>query len=352
MHNQDPTKSEVTQASTEALAEARDALASAFHEDWRKTRLQEDGSFAPREKQTSDEAWIANHGVDTVDIANTAYEDLPLDWQQENRDAADVVVGILLEYDGFVPLNREEERNRVGDIVHHAWLERNDWAQGGDLDKPFWMLPVEEQDKDIHQINLGMQLWAQHTLAGKADKPVDYGEGPTAVIGQMLDVVRQDARTQEIVRTAQQPERQSVPLTPEQLTDEARQMIDRLYGAVQRWGKEPKVSFAGEKSYQRYDLSLSELKGDSDPTQVTILFGSSMGSVGTPELAQVTVYYFETPEAGWPRETFVDLHTGEDPRVSIVDYPYHQEDLSNTDLNTDAAVSQAKLTIETVPGIE
>jgi len=54
-------------------------LASAFHEDWRKTRKQEDGSFEPRIKETKDEAWIQKHGTNQVDIANTTFGELPED---------------------------------------------------------------------------------------------------------------------------------------------------------------------------------------------------------------------------------------------------------------------------------
>jgi hypothetical protein len=133
-------------------------LASALHEDWRKTRLQEDGTFEGRVKSTKDEAWIAGHGTDQVDIANTAYIDLPEDWQAENKAAAEVIVGILSESPEAPDLTDEEHINIVGEKIHKAWLARNEWAKGGDLDVPFKDLPADEQAKDINQLKIALSL--------------------------------------------------------------------------------------------------------------------------------------------------------------------------------------------------
>ncbi|MEI7674662.1 MAG: hypothetical protein WCI60_02910, partial [bacterium] len=131
-------------------------LASALHEDWRKTRLQEDGTFEGRVKPTKDEAWIAGHGTDQVDIANTEYVDLPEDWQAENKAAAEVIVGILSESPEAQDLSDEEHINMVGEKIHTAWLARNEWAKGGDLDVPFKDLPADEQAKDINQLKIAL----------------------------------------------------------------------------------------------------------------------------------------------------------------------------------------------------
>jgi len=133
-------------------------LASALHEDWRKTRLQEDGTFEPRVKPTTDEMWISIHGTDQVDIANTEYVDLPEDWQAENKAAAEVIVGILYESPEAQDLSDEEHINMVGEKIHTAWLARNDWAKGGDLDVPFKDLPADEQAKDINQLKIALSL--------------------------------------------------------------------------------------------------------------------------------------------------------------------------------------------------
>ncbi len=136
-------------------------LASALHEDWRKTRYNEaDGSYNPRVKPTKDEAWIEANGSDQVDIANTTYEGLPSDWQAENQAAAEVVVGILGEAGGRVDLADETVREQVGERIHSAWLDRNDWAKDGDLGKPFAELPADEQAKDINQMEIALQVFA------------------------------------------------------------------------------------------------------------------------------------------------------------------------------------------------
>jgi len=66
------------------MAKDRDSMvalvAGAAHEDWRKQWVEQNGN-KPRVKKTKDEAWIAAHGgTNEVDIAATAYADLPSDW--------------------------------------------------------------------------------------------------------------------------------------------------------------------------------------------------------------------------------------------------------------------------------
>lgn len=147
------------EASAEAKEAAVAALGSAFHENWRKTRLDEKGEYEPRVKETKDKVWKAAHSTDQVDIANTEYADLPEDWQAENKAAAEVVVGILDEANGNIDLSDPAVRTEVGDRVHEAWMARNDWAKGGELDKPFGQLPTDEQAKDIEQVEIGLGLF-------------------------------------------------------------------------------------------------------------------------------------------------------------------------------------------------
>lgn len=153
------TNKQEIENNSEIFNEAVAALASEFHEDWRKTRLNEDGSFEPRLKSTSDEAWIAKHGMNEVDIANTSYDDLPEDWQYENKQAATVVVNVLSEYNGSIELENDMIRSVVGEKIHSAWLERNSWAAGGELDVPFDNLSFEEQEKDIDQIRVAKRVF-------------------------------------------------------------------------------------------------------------------------------------------------------------------------------------------------
>lgn len=137
-------------------------VANTFHESWRQTRRNEDGSFEPRVKPTTDEDWSAAHdGTTEVDIANTSFEDLPADWQAENKAAADVVVGLLAEANGKIDLSSEEDVIAVGTVIHDAWLARNEWAKGGELDKPFAELSEEEQAKDIDQMSIAIEVLGQ-----------------------------------------------------------------------------------------------------------------------------------------------------------------------------------------------
>ena len=152
-------------ADAEKSAETADErvakLASAYHEDWRKTRENEDGTFDPRVKTTTDEKWIKDHGTDQIDIANSAYDQLPTDWQNDNKEAAKTVENILTNIGGGVNLNDSKEYSDAGTIVHNAWLSRQnpaDIAKGGwahNLNVPFDDLPQDEKDKDIRQVEIG-----------------------------------------------------------------------------------------------------------------------------------------------------------------------------------------------------
>lgn len=147
----------------EAKEFAAKKLAAALHEQWRESRLREDGYYEPRIKSTEDEAWIALHGASRVDIANTSFEDLPADWQKENLAAAEVVVNTIdfCHENGIeIDLLNEESRNMVGEIIHAAWLSRHaeeDWVGEQGLDKPFTHLPEDEQAKDIRQMATGLE---------------------------------------------------------------------------------------------------------------------------------------------------------------------------------------------------
>jgi hypothetical protein len=137
---------------------AADAVASLLHEDWRLTRLQEGGSFEPRVKATGDAEWTAAHaGATEVDIANTAYEDLPEDWKAENQAAGKVVATLLENIGTDVDLQDPNQRSYVGARIHDEWLSRNEWAKGGNLDVPFDTLPADEQAKDLVQMAIGLE---------------------------------------------------------------------------------------------------------------------------------------------------------------------------------------------------
>lgn len=138
-------------------------VASALHEDWRKTRLREDGTYEPRWKPTKDENFDKKYdGVENlpshlrrtadgkleIDIANACFSQLSAAWQEENRAAAKVAVELV---------EREKSEGKkipwleIGNVIHNAWLERNSWAKDGELGVPFVDLPQHEKDKDIDQ---------------------------------------------------------------------------------------------------------------------------------------------------------------------------------------------------------
>jgi len=151
---------ESNEPSPEAMGAAVDALATAFHEDWRKTRLDADGNYEPRVKATKDEAWVGEHGTDQVDIANSTYSDLPEDWKAENKAAAEVIVGIVNDEKGSIDIADPDVYDKVGETIHAAWLSRNEWAKGGDLDVPFSDLPQDEKDKDIDQVIVAQRVFS------------------------------------------------------------------------------------------------------------------------------------------------------------------------------------------------
>lgn len=145
--------------SQEAIDQAVRDLGNAFHENWRRGRLNEDGTFEPRIKVTHDSGWIEARGTDRVDIANTVYDDLPEDWRAENQAAAEVIVNIFNEYNGNIDLNDQETRSRLGERVHAEWLSRNEWAKGSELEVPFAELSEAEQAKDLDQIAVAQQVF-------------------------------------------------------------------------------------------------------------------------------------------------------------------------------------------------
>lgn len=153
-------------AATERLSrleEAAGKLASRLHEKWRQEWHEVDQAKKKPEgkriKPTTDQEWIEAHGADMVDIANTAFEDLPADWQEENLAAAKVVVDILDRPD--VPdLDDPATRDAIGNRIHLAWIARNkEYAQERGLDKHFRDLPEVEQDKDLAQVQTALELF-------------------------------------------------------------------------------------------------------------------------------------------------------------------------------------------------
>lgn len=131
-------------------AEMVEALASVLHEDWRTPRRRPaTGDYEPRLKATKDAAWIAAHAGQTdVDIANTPYQDLPSEWQAENRASAEVaiaVVGDALARGQSLDAGFVEAASAV---IHTRWVERNGAWATPEQKLPYQDLSVEEKEKD------------------------------------------------------------------------------------------------------------------------------------------------------------------------------------------------------------
>lgn len=139
-------------------------IAFVLHEQWRQSRLKEDGSYEPRWKKIKDTGFIDKYKdkdlpsyvrkVENdyeIDIANACYTQLSLDWQNENKAAAEVVAEI-------VESDKKLSRKEIGNIIHNAWLERNSWAKDGELGVPFEELSKEEQDKDMIQYDIALTI--------------------------------------------------------------------------------------------------------------------------------------------------------------------------------------------------
>lgn len=147
-----PSRSKAA-AVTRALAPS---VAGDLHDAWAK-EFRKNNPRKKRFKQTTDAAWIAAHGgKDKVDIAHTAYENLPADWQAENLAAATVATRYVADRlaDTDKLRNGKRARAAAGAHIHDAWLSRNTWAKGDpNVGVPFSKLSQEEKDKDLAQLD-------------------------------------------------------------------------------------------------------------------------------------------------------------------------------------------------------
>jgi hypothetical protein len=134
-------------------------LGSELHDEWREPRKREDGFYEPRIKSTKDEEWIKKNGVDEVDIANTSFENLPVDWQKENKIAAEVAVGEVFKANKNNQKMDDNFIEEASSVVHEKWLERNgEWANE-ELKKTFKELSEEEKDKDRAQVRKAIEVF-------------------------------------------------------------------------------------------------------------------------------------------------------------------------------------------------
>lgn len=154
-------------------------IGSQLHEDWRKTRLKEDGTFEPRWKKVKDENFDFvesntcrknEDGIVEIDIANRSFAELSSDWQYENLEAGKVVARLV----GDKTELTDEERDEMATEIHEEWLKRNDWVFDKEYGNraqavPFDELSKEEKDKDREQLKFGLEL-NEKLLNGKITK--------------------------------------------------------------------------------------------------------------------------------------------------------------------------------------
>lgn len=147
-------------------------IASAFHDSWRKERLKKDGTYEPRWKKVKDANFVEKLDLANlpstvritedndveIDIANSPYSELSADWQSENKQAAEFVIGILTSGKNYT-------RDQIGDLIHNAWLERNPWALSDRvLSKPFAELPEKEKNEDMKQYDTAVRIMNSNNL--------------------------------------------------------------------------------------------------------------------------------------------------------------------------------------------
>ena len=135
-------------------------VASTFHEEWRKNRLQKDGTYLPMVEKSEDEVWTRKHWTDTVDIANTTFEDLPDNWKHENIEAAKIAVDLVYEKD--LEKISAETIEELSKIVHEKRLERNWIAWSFENQRVSYKeLSEEEKAKDRLQIEIAIKILKQ-----------------------------------------------------------------------------------------------------------------------------------------------------------------------------------------------
>lgn len=134
-------------------------IAWIFHENWRKSKIDENGVYESVIEKSKDEVWTKEHWTEVVDIANTKFEDLPSNWQRENIEAAKVAVELV--YQKVVDWEEitSEMIDEMSKIVHIKWLERN-WVKWSFENQrvDYENLSEEEKEKDRIQIRLAIQI--------------------------------------------------------------------------------------------------------------------------------------------------------------------------------------------------
>lgn len=131
---------------TTSQAELR-SIAGELHEAWRALRKGPDGTYEPRVRPDGQGG--------ELDIAATAFEDLPPRWQEENMAAARTAEAAVVQ---SVTLEEAAEH------IHKAWLDRNFLIAAEEVRPPYGQTPEEEKAKD-RQIALIVSRLTRRPLA-------------------------------------------------------------------------------------------------------------------------------------------------------------------------------------------
>jgi len=121
-----------------------------WHEKWAEDFRNNNPEEKTREKNTTDKKWIEKNKTNTVDILNTAFEELPRDWQGENLDAWNAVISLI---DAKIKLWHTLDIEKLSSEVHEDWMKRNpieDWKNEEDKAKyvPYSQLSEELKELD------------------------------------------------------------------------------------------------------------------------------------------------------------------------------------------------------------
>lgn len=133
------------------------SLAPNLHEEERKTKLREDGTYESNIEKTIDEDWILEHGTDEVDIENCTFDELPKDWQKENLLAARLAIDLVFDKAIEGQPIFDDELEEMSSTIHDEWMKRNHPVNEKEneepkLTVPYKDLPQEEKAKDKIQL--------------------------------------------------------------------------------------------------------------------------------------------------------------------------------------------------------
>lgn len=114
---------------------------------------QTDGTYKSRIKETKDPIYIKKHNTNKVDIANTSFENLPLDYQVDNFLASKLILELVEEKH----YETGDYIGKLGTKIHNDWIKRNtEYAKSANLDIPFENLSADEQKKDVLQFAVAL----------------------------------------------------------------------------------------------------------------------------------------------------------------------------------------------------